>query len=98
MHRISLVTLLERHLLVWRGLLFCVLQKVGRIRVCLEGKAMLLCFLFWLKHTKLKLKLKRSSTSFRATGEGRSAGDILGVKVTYIWLDSTNEKYNIPGE
>ena len=70
------------------------LQKVGRIRVCLEGKVMLLCFLFWLKHTVLK----RSSTSFRATGEGRSAGDILGVKVIYIWLDSTNEEYNIPGE
>ena len=70
---ISLRTLLESYQFILRGL---ILQKVSRIEMCLETKAMLLCFLFCLKHTVVE----RSSAGPGATGEMRS-GDILGVKV-----------------
>ena len=53
-----------------------ILHKVGKLRMSLEGKAMLLCFLIYLKHTVVE----RSSAGPGATGEMRS-GDILGVKV-----------------
>ena len=73
MPRVSLGTLLEGYQLVSRSL---ILQKMSRIKTCLESKAMLQCFPFCLKYTAIE----RSSTIPRATGEIRS-GDILGVKV-----------------
>ena len=57
-------TLLESYQFIWRAL---ILQKEGRIRMSLESKAMLSCFLSCLKHTVFE----QSCASPRATGPVR---------------------------